>query len=133
MDVLTATDTRLADAALAWPARPLILTRSDDADAAAFALATGGVIAHGFGNFYVITTRADAAIVRSVNIMKGRPPAQTGSITTHAVAGAVGLRLEQAAAGGQPPSGHGPDGRVLRHGTLRFPGSRGRARARSSG
>jgi hypothetical protein len=80
--VLTATDPRLADPALAWPSRPLILTRSDDADAAAFALATGGVVAHGFGNFYVITTRSDAAIVRSVNVMKGRPPAQTGSITT---------------------------------------------------
>jgi hypothetical protein len=80
--VLTATAPRLVDPALAWPGRPLILTRPDDADAAAFALATGGVVAHGFGNFYVITTRPDADIVRSVNLMKGRPPQQTGSITT---------------------------------------------------
>jgi hypothetical protein len=79
---VTATDLRLIDPLLAWPSRPLILTRPDDVDAAAFALATGGVIAHGFGNFYVITTRPDADIVRSVNVMKGRPPTQTGSITT---------------------------------------------------
>ncbi|MGH9119180.1 MAG: hypothetical protein ACRD0A_15255 [Acidimicrobiales bacterium] len=30
----------------------------------------------------MITTRPDAEIVRSVNLLKGRPPEQTGSITT---------------------------------------------------
>jgi hypothetical protein len=49
---------------------------------AAEALATeGAVVAHAFANFYVITTRGDADTVRRVNVMKGRPPGQVGSIT----------------------------------------------------
>lgn len=49
---------------------------------AADALATeGAVLAHAFANFYVITTRGDADTVRRVNVMKGRPPGQVGSIT----------------------------------------------------
>jgi hypothetical protein len=44
-------------------------------------LAEGAIVAQGFGNFYVITTRGDAETVRRVNLMKGRPPAQVGSIT----------------------------------------------------
>jgi hypothetical protein len=49
--------------------------------AAARQLAEGAVVANAFANFYVITTRADAATVRRVNAMKGRPPGQVGSIT----------------------------------------------------
>ena len=50
--------------------------------AAAEALATeSAVVAHAFANFYVITTRGDADTVRRVNVMKGRPPGQVGSIT----------------------------------------------------
>jgi hypothetical protein len=52
-----------------------------DAEFGAQALADGAVVAHAFGNFYVITTRADAGTVRRVNLMKGRPPGQVGSIT----------------------------------------------------
>jgi hypothetical protein len=48
---------------------------------AAGLLASGKVIAHGFGNFYAITARGDAASVRGVNLMKGRPPEQVGSVT----------------------------------------------------
>jgi hypothetical protein len=48
---------------------------------AAQALAEGVVIGHGFANFYVITARADEDSVRRVNLMKGRPPSQVGSIT----------------------------------------------------
>ena len=55
-------------------------TRLDDA--APPALAGGGVIAQGFANFYVITTRPDLETVRRVNRMKGRPPTQVGSITS---------------------------------------------------
>ena len=44
-------------------------------------LATGGIVAHAFANFYAITTRGDAETVRRVNAMKGRPPGQVGSIT----------------------------------------------------
>lgn len=56
-------------------------TITTDAEAAAVALAAGAVIAHGFANFYAITTRADAETVRGVNLLKGRPSGQVGSIT----------------------------------------------------
>jgi hypothetical protein len=45
------------------------------------ALAAGAVVAHAFANFYVITTRPDARTVREVNLMKGRPAGQVGSLT----------------------------------------------------
>ena len=57
------------------------IERPDDCLAVAEQLAAGAVVAHGFGNFYVITTRGDADTVRRVNAMKGRPPTQVGSIT----------------------------------------------------
>jgi hypothetical protein len=82
------TTTRLEDPAPPAPAgRPGLTGRhvlSDDHDVAgaATALAGGGVIAQGFANFYVITTRPDIETVRRVNRMKGRPPTQAGSITS---------------------------------------------------
>jgi hypothetical protein len=60
----------------------LIVTDPRDVGTAAGALAAGGVVGHAFGNFYVITTRPDEATVRSVNLLKGRPVGQVGSITT---------------------------------------------------
>jgi hypothetical protein len=60
----------------------LRLTNPADAQRAAQALADGAAVGHGFANFYVITTRPDAETVRRVNLMKGRPPGQVGSITT---------------------------------------------------
>ena len=54
---------------------------TDDGAWAAGRVASGDTIAHAFANFYVITTRADADTVRRVNVMKGRPPSQVGSIT----------------------------------------------------
>ncbi len=60
----------------------LQLDERQDSRFAATALAAGAVVGHGFANFYVITTRADARTVRRVNLMKGRPPGQVGSITT---------------------------------------------------
>lgn len=59
-----------------------VLSDDNDVALAAEALAAGGVVAQAFANFYVITTRPDAEVVRRVNRMKGRPPAQVGSITT---------------------------------------------------
>src|SRR5215468_7350163 len=58
------------------------LIRPADADRAATAIARGAIVGHAFGNFYVITTRPDADVVRSVNLMKGRPADQVGSLTT---------------------------------------------------
>ena len=54
----------------------------DHVSQAAHALASGLVLGHAFGNFYVITTRPDADIVRRVNLLKGRPPDQVGSVLT---------------------------------------------------
>ena len=58
------------------------LSRPADAERAAIAIAGGAVVGHAFGNFYVITTRPDAEVVRGVNLMKGRPADQVGSVTT---------------------------------------------------
>jgi hypothetical protein len=66
---------------IASPSR-LLVSRPDDARDAATALAGGAVVGQGFANFYVMTTRADRETVRRVNVMKGRPPEQVGSITT---------------------------------------------------
>ena len=62
--------------------RRLSLNDANHVRTAAAALARGGIIAQGFANFYVITTRPDAAMVRRVNLIKGRPPDQVGSIIT---------------------------------------------------
>ena len=64
------------------PANPArrVLTDPADSLAAARALADGFAVGHGFANFYGITARADLDSVRRVNLMKGRPADQIGSI-----------------------------------------------------
>jgi hypothetical protein len=62
--------------------KTLQLSRADDVQFAARAIADGAVLGHAFGNFYVITTRPDADVVQGVNLMKGRPADQVGSLTT---------------------------------------------------
>ncbi len=62
--------------------RSLDLSSPADAEFTAQAIAAGAVVGHAFGNFYVITTRPDADVVRGVNLMKGRPANQVGSLTT---------------------------------------------------
>jgi tRNA A37 threonylcarbamoyladenosine synthetase subunit TsaC/SUA5/YrdC len=62
--------------------RRLLLDSADDLADAAAVLAAGGVVGQGFGNFYVLTTRPDAATVRRINLLKGRPPDQVGSVVT---------------------------------------------------
>lgn len=57
----------------------LVLDRPADAHHAAALLAAGMPVAHGFGSIYALTARGDA--VRRVNALKGRPLAQTGSVT----------------------------------------------------
>lgn len=59
-------------------ARP-VLDRPDDVAHAARLLSDGCPVAHGFGNIYALTARADA--VRRLNALKGRPLGQTGSLT----------------------------------------------------
>ncbi|HVE95510.1 MAG TPA: hypothetical protein VNA67_00725 [Pseudonocardiaceae bacterium] len=64
--------------------RRLLIDRAADVAYAARALAAGAVTATAFGNFYVIVTRPDVETVRRVNVVKGRPIHQVGSITTEA-------------------------------------------------
>jgi hypothetical protein len=59
-----------------------VLNRPDDVAAAVRALAAGAAVGHGFGGFYAITARGDAAGVWRVNQLKGRPLDQVGSIVT---------------------------------------------------
>jgi hypothetical protein len=54
---------------------------SADARQAAELLECGSAVAQAFGNFYAITARGDAASVARVNLMKGRPASQVGSVT----------------------------------------------------
>jgi hypothetical protein len=64
------------------PATHAVISDPAEMVGAAEALATQGtVVAHGFANLYAITARGDAETVRRVNVMKGRPPGQVGSIT----------------------------------------------------
>lgn len=60
----------------------LVLSDPQDVGIVAAALGAGAVVGHAFGNFYVISTRPDGPTVRSVNLLKGRPAGQVGSITT---------------------------------------------------
>jgi hypothetical protein len=80
--VLMQAETPVAGALPLEVAERLVLTRPEDAETAARALASGAIVGHGFANFYAITTRPDAETIRSVNLFKGRPPTQAGSITT---------------------------------------------------
>ncbi|MEU9510512.1 hypothetical protein AB0D32_30010 [Micromonospora sp. NPDC048170] len=59
----------------------LYVDRPDDVATAARALAGGAVVAVAFGNFYALVTRPEAAAVRRVNLAKGRPAGQIGSLT----------------------------------------------------
>ena len=56
------------------PSRRHVLSDYHDVAWGAVSLAGGGIVAQGFANFYVITTRPDEATVRRVNRMKGCPP-----------------------------------------------------------
>jgi tRNA A37 threonylcarbamoyladenosine synthetase subunit TsaC/SUA5/YrdC len=51
-------------------------------EAAAQALAVGAPVAPGFANFYALVSRPDAATVRRINTIKGRPADHVGSVTT---------------------------------------------------
>ncbi|MBO0901831.1 hypothetical protein J1G43_17865 [Cellulomonas sp. zg-ZUI22] len=57
----------------------LVLDRPADAELAARLLAAGRPVAHGFANVYALTARGDA--VQRLNVLKGRPCDQVGSLT----------------------------------------------------
>jgi hypothetical protein len=58
------------------------LSDGSGVDFAAHAVATGGVVTHGFANFYAMVARPDREVVVRINRMKGRPDSQVGSVTT---------------------------------------------------
>ena len=64
--------------------RWLLIDQPEDIAKAARALAAGAVIATAFGNFYAIVSDPSAEVVRRINLAKGRPVDQVGSITTAA-------------------------------------------------
>lgn len=63
-------------------ALPYVISDPGDIELAARAVANGAVVGHAFANFYVISTRPDAEMVRRVNLIKGRPVDQVGSVFT---------------------------------------------------
>ena len=65
-----------------WSSTSLDLSVAGDLDRAAQAILEGAIACHPFANFYVFGARPDESIVRYVNVIKGRPPEQTGSVVT---------------------------------------------------
>ena len=61
-----------------------LIDEPTDVELTARALVDGAVVATAFGNFYVIVANPAAATVRRINLAKGRPVDQVGSITTAA-------------------------------------------------
>ncbi|MER8042895.1 hypothetical protein [Streptomyces sp. NPDC094032] len=59
-----------------------VLGGAEGVPRAAGEVAAGYAVVHGFANFYAMTARADRAVVERVNLLKGRPAGQTGSVTT---------------------------------------------------
>jgi tRNA A37 threonylcarbamoyladenosine synthetase subunit TsaC/SUA5/YrdC len=60
----------------------LSLSVSSDRRLAARATAGGAALFYGFGNFCALAARPDRASVLRINRLKGRPPAQAGSVTS---------------------------------------------------
>ncbi|HET8754931.1 MAG TPA: hypothetical protein VFM58_02920 [Solirubrobacteraceae bacterium] len=62
----------------------VILNLASQADRrlAAIATANGAALFYGFGNFCALAAMPDLASMQRINALKGRPPAQAGSVTT---------------------------------------------------
>ena len=71
---------RLADTD--WRTTQLDVTSPEHRDFAARATAGGAALFYSFGNFCAIAAHPDAESVVRVNLMKGRPADQVGSVTT---------------------------------------------------
>jgi hypothetical protein len=65
-----------------WRRFALTINNPAHLELAARAVALGGIVVYPFGNLYVFSARPAEALVRYVNIVKGRPPEQTGSVVT---------------------------------------------------
>jgi len=60
----------------------LFLGENADEAAGVDRLAEGSVVGFGFGTIYALAARAEIDVVRSANLMKGRPLEQVGSVVT---------------------------------------------------
>src|SRR5262245_45717008 len=60
----------------------LDIANPSDRDRAALALSNARIVGHAVANVYVLGAHPAARVVRHVNLIKGRPPDQVGSITT---------------------------------------------------
>jgi hypothetical protein len=65
-----------------WSKSALTITNPAHLELAARAVALGGIVVYPFGNLYVFSARPAESLVRYVNLVKGRPPEQTGSVVT---------------------------------------------------
>jgi hypothetical protein len=65
-----------------WTRSALTITNQDHLELAARAIAVGGIACYPYGNLYIFGARPTASMLRYVNLVKGRPPLQTGSVTT---------------------------------------------------
>jgi hypothetical protein len=65
-----------------WTRSALTLTEPTHLELSARAMALGGIACYPFANFYVFSARPAEALLRYVNVVKGRPPLQTGSVVT---------------------------------------------------
>ena len=65
-----------------WTRAALTISDPEHLDLAARAIALGGIACFPLANIYVFAARPAESILRYVNLVKGRPPLQTGSLTT---------------------------------------------------
>jgi hypothetical protein len=65
-----------------WSNVRLDMSVEDHRDYAAWGVAMGAGLVHGFGNFYAVTLHPDLDAMRSVNVAKGRPENQVASVFT---------------------------------------------------
>jgi tRNA A37 threonylcarbamoyladenosine synthetase subunit TsaC/SUA5/YrdC len=68
--------------AIDWTATALDIDDADDRDLAARATAVGAALFYAFGNFYGVAAHPSRESVVRVNLLKGRPENQVGSVTT---------------------------------------------------
>ncbi len=79
-----------------WGEATLDLADADDRKLAAHATALGAALFYSFGNFCAIAAHPDRRSVVRVNLVKGRPENQVGSVTTTRDRVTEALRLEAA-------------------------------------
>jgi len=117
---------RTTTSGLARTAERLRVEDPGDRARAADALAGGAVVGVVFGNIYALVSRPDRASVAALNVRKGRPADQVGSLTTVRGAVTTAWDLDRLPAGLDRAAVHGLVSALLDLGPFGF---RGPARA----